>query len=84
MNNNSFMLPNVCVKQGSLFCFVLFYFVLFSHVEISQTMALHAALLIFFEKLSMSSMGACTWFETLWSSSVEVMDYLIILSMKNK
>ncbi len=22
MNNNSFMLPNVCVKQGSLFCFV--------------------------------------------------------------
>jgi hypothetical protein len=70
--------------SSKVVCFVLFCFVLFSHVEISQTMALHAALLIFFEKLSMSSMGASTWFETLWSSSVEVMDYLIILSMKNK
>jgi hypothetical protein len=45
-------------------------FVLFCHTEISQTMVLHAMLLVFSGKLLMSR-GASMRFETIWSYSVE-------------
>jgi hypothetical protein len=55
------------MKQGSLFCFVC-------HFEISQTMLLHVAILVSFQKALMIR-GALTWFEIVWSNSVEAIDY---------
>jgi len=49
------------------FCFVC-------HVEISQTVALHAVLSVSSEKLLMGS-GATAWFETICSYGVEAIDY---------
>jgi hypothetical protein len=47
----------------------------FCHANISQTTtARHAALLVSWEKLWMST-GALTWFETVWSYGVEAFDY---------
>jgi hypothetical protein len=44
-------------------------FVLFCQVEISQTMALHAALLVSLASSPMST-SAVTWFEIVWSYGV--------------
>jgi hypothetical protein len=59
-----------CIYKAKLF------FVLFCHIEISplpkHSASCHA--LGIFGKLSMSR-GALTWFETVWSSSVEAIDY---------
>jgi hypothetical protein len=58
------------MKEGSLFCFVC-------HAEISQTMVLHATLLVSLESSLMSIGVHLTWFwfESLWSYSVEAIDY---------
>jgi hypothetical protein len=55
------------MKQNSLFCF-------FFHVEISQTMALHAMFLVSSKKLSMGRV-AQTSFEIVWSYVVETINY---------
>jgi hypothetical protein len=57
------------MKEGSLFCLVC-------HAEISQTMVLLATLLVSLESSQWVG-GAPTWFwfETLWSYSVEAIDY---------
>jgi hypothetical protein len=55
------------MKQGSLFCFC--------QAEISQTTALDAVLLVFAESFFNELGGAQTWFETVWSYSVKVVDY---------
>jgi hypothetical protein len=56
------------MKQGSLFCFILF-----CYTEISQTTTLHATLL-YLEKALMSR-GAPTWFEIVWIYNVQAIDY---------
>jgi hypothetical protein len=55
------------MKQGSLFCFVLF-----ATLRSPKLWCIHA--LGIFRKLSMSK-GDLTWFETVWSYSVEAIDY---------
>jgi hypothetical protein len=65
---------SLSMKQGNLFCFVC-------HIEISQTTALHAMLLMSLES-SLWVGGALTWFETVWSYGVEAIDYWTIFSMK--
>jgi hypothetical protein len=46
-------------------------------------MALHAALVVSSASSPMS-MGALTWFETVWSYGVEAIDYAIIFSKSMK
>ncbi len=48
---------------------------LFCPAEISQTMAVHAALLVSLERSQRLTRGAPTWIETVWSNSVEAIDY---------
>jgi len=60
------------MKQGSFF---LFCFVLSCHAEIFQAMGVSCRTLGIFRKLSMSSRGALTWFETVWSYGVEAIEY---------
>ncbi len=67
------------LKQGSLFCFVLF---CLSHWDFPNQNTLCHTLGIF-GKLSMSR-GAPTWFETVWSYGVEAIDYWTIFSLKIK
>jgi hypothetical protein len=62
-----------------LFCFILSCWDLSTHGAPCQ--ALHAVLLIPSKKLLMSR-GVPTWFETVWSYSVEAIDYWTIFSMK--
>jgi hypothetical protein len=66
------------MKEGNLFCFILFW-----HAEISQTMILHAALLVSLESSQWVG-GAPTWFKTAWSYGVEAIDYWTIFQMKTK
>jgi hypothetical protein len=51
---------------------------------IFQIVALHATLLISLESSQWVSRGALTWFETVWSYGVKVIDYWTIFSMKTK
>jgi hypothetical protein len=68
------------MKQGGLFCFVLF-----RHDDISQTMVLHVVLLVSLESSRWVGSDAPTWFETIWSCyGVEAIEYWTIFLMKTK
>jgi hypothetical protein len=67
----------LCMKQGSLFCFVMLRW------DPPKPWGFMLCSCIFKELLM--SRGALTWFETVWSYSVEkTIDYWIIFSMKTK
>jgi len=57
-------------------------FVLFCHIEISQTTMLHDVILV--SSKSFWWVGAPTWFEIGWSYGVEAIDDWIIFSIKMK
>jgi hypothetical protein len=61
-------------KQGS--------FVLFCHADISQTMALHAVLLVSLES-SWQVGGTSTWFKTVWSFDVEAIEFWVDFGARN-
>ncbi len=67
------------MKQGSLFCFVLF--VMLRSLE---PWCFNVALFTSLESSSMSRGGALTWFENVWSYGVKVINYCTIFSMKTK
>jgi len=58
------------MKQGILFCFVLF---CFSHQNLPNH-DVSCCILGIFEKLSMNS-GALMWFNIVWDYNVESIDY---------
>ncbi len=72
------MAHNVCLwrKVVCLFCFVRTY-------QIHQTKINHFGVLGLFGKLS-TRRGAWAWFHSIWTCSVEVLEYWMISSMKIK
>jgi len=64
------------MKQANLFCLV-------SQVDIPQTTMFHGTLLLSLESFQWVGVHQ-TWFETIWSASVEAIDYWTNFSMKVK
>jgi hypothetical protein len=62
---------DLSMKQGSLFCFVLFV-----RLRSLKPMTLHVGLLVFLESSRCVAQGCIRLdFETVWSYSVEAIDY---------